>query len=410
MIALGGLGIVVLATLLIAVSAPPNNWDSMTYHMSRVVHWIQNSSVNHYPTHIDRQLWLNPWAEFAITHFQMLSGGDRFANMVQWLSMVGSLLGVSIVAKQLGANARQQVLAAVFAGTVPMGILQATGTQNDYVEAFWIICFLHFGLRLISLKSWDKALPASAQTGISLGLAVATKATAYIFALPFAFWFVFVALKAKAVKPVAVIFIVALSINLGHYARNLELFGNPLGPPTDPKLINETHGMVVGISNFVRNTALHLATPVKSINRHIEKELRRFHDLIGIDISDPRTSFSPFLVPTLAFNADKSGNPLHLLLIVGSLTAYVLSKPRDRLIGLYLTCAVGAFLLFCLLLKWQPWHSRLHLPLFLLMAPAVSDYCDENPWRKSCCCRLRLVTPLRSPLAITESKSAHIGF
>ena len=154
--------------------------------------------------------------------------------MVQWLSMVGSLLGVSIVAKQLGANARQQVLAAVFAGTVPMGILQATGTQNDYVEAFWIICFLHFGLRLISLKSWDKALPASAQTGISLGLAVATKATAYIFALPFAFWFVFVALKAKAVKPVAVIFIVALSINLGHYARNLELFGNPLGPPSDP--------------------------------------------------------------------------------------------------------------------------------------------------------------------------------
>ena len=77
MIALGGMGIVVLATLLIAVSAPPNNWDSMTYHMSRVVHWIQNSSVNHYPTHIDRQLWLNPWAEFAITHFQMLSGGDN---------------------------------------------------------------------------------------------------------------------------------------------------------------------------------------------------------------------------------------------------------------------------------------------------------------------------------------------
>ena len=129
--------------------------------------------------------------------------------------------------------------------------------------------------------------------------------------------------------------------------------------------------MGVGISNFVRNTALHLATPVKGINRHIEKELRRFHDLIGIDISDP-DFFFPFLVPALAFNEDKSGNPLHLLLIVGSLTAYVLSKPRDRLIGLYLTCAVGAFLIFCLLLKWQPWHSRLHLPLFLLMAPAVA--------------------------------------
>ena len=112
--------------------------------------------------------------------------------MVQWLSMAGSLLGVSLVAKQLGANSSQQVVVAVFAGTLPMGILQATSTQNDYVVGFWLICFVHFGLQLISLKSWDEALPDSLKTGIALGLAVATKGTAYVFALPFALWFGFV--------------------------------------------------------------------------------------------------------------------------------------------------------------------------------------------------------------------------
>ena len=35
---------------------PPNNFDSMTYHMARIVHWVQNGNVNYYPTGIIRQL------------------------------------------------------------------------------------------------------------------------------------------------------------------------------------------------------------------------------------------------------------------------------------------------------------------------------------------------------------------
>ncbi|XGB42694.1 MAG: hypothetical protein LVS60_02285 [Nodosilinea sp. LVE1205-7] len=43
-------------SLLVALVAPPNNWDSMTYHMARVMYWIQHQSVAHYPTHNLRQL------------------------------------------------------------------------------------------------------------------------------------------------------------------------------------------------------------------------------------------------------------------------------------------------------------------------------------------------------------------
>jgi hypothetical protein len=41
-----------LVTLVTALLAPPNNWDSMTYHMARVAHWKQNRSVDFYPTNI----------------------------------------------------------------------------------------------------------------------------------------------------------------------------------------------------------------------------------------------------------------------------------------------------------------------------------------------------------------------
>ena len=76
-----GICTILATTLLIALVSPPNNYDSMTYHMARVVNWIQNRSVAHYPTHITRQLYSAPWAEYAIMHLQVLSGGDRFATL-----------------------------------------------------------------------------------------------------------------------------------------------------------------------------------------------------------------------------------------------------------------------------------------------------------------------------------------
>jgi len=83
-----------------------------------------------------RQLFNPPWAEFAMLHLALLGGDERWANGVQWFSMLGSLAGVSLIAKHLGAAARGQLFSALFCATIPMGILQAAGTQNDYVTAF----------------------------------------------------------------------------------------------------------------------------------------------------------------------------------------------------------------------------------------------------------------------------------
>ena len=60
---------IVFIALVIAFTAwsfPPNTWDSMTYHLSRVAHWVQNHSLEHYPTHILRQLSYCPFAEYVI--------------------------------------------------------------------------------------------------------------------------------------------------------------------------------------------------------------------------------------------------------------------------------------------------------------------------------------------------------
>jgi hypothetical protein len=66
--------LIVLQVLILAMAVyqfTPNNWDSMTYHLARVVHWQQEQRVYHYATHIDRQIQLAPFAEFVIAHLHI---------------------------------------------------------------------------------------------------------------------------------------------------------------------------------------------------------------------------------------------------------------------------------------------------------------------------------------------------
>ncbi|MCJ7708216.1 MAG: hypothetical protein MUO38_11435, partial [Anaerolineales bacterium] len=92
------LAAIVLVLLGVAVVSPPNNTDSLLYHLSRVAHWAQNRGLGHYPTAYEHQLWMPPWAEMAILNLRVLWGSDAPANLVQWSSMVGSLIGVSGIA------------------------------------------------------------------------------------------------------------------------------------------------------------------------------------------------------------------------------------------------------------------------------------------------------------------------
>lgn len=382
-------GVAAVACLigLIAVMAPPNNYDSLTYHMARVVHWIQNRTVDHYPTHILRQLYQTPWAEFTILHLQILSGGDHFANLVQWFSMVGSILGVSLIAKHLGADQRGQIFAAVILATLPMGILQASSTQNDYVVSYWLICVIHYTLLLIfkDRPIWPHALGI----GASLGLALLTKGTAYILALPFLVWLGIAMVRRFGLRlwnRVAILVTVAVLINIGHYGRNIDLFGAPLSTGQET-YFNETLSMSAFISNVLRNTALHMGTPIGEVNRVAHRTIRAIHSRLGIDINDPRTTFGGSGLSerafTLSTHEDRAGNTIHFWLIIMAVLLTIASKNLRRLPGVldYLFVTAGTGILFCLIAKWQPWNSRLHLPIFAFFVPICAIALGNLRWR-----------------------------
>lgn len=380
--------ILLCITLTTALIAAPNTIDSLTYHMARVAHWEQNRSVAPYPTPNLRQLHLGPFAEYAILHLQVLTGTDIFANLVQWGAILGVALGVSLLARILGAGRRGQLLAAFIAVSTPMAVAQASSTQTDAVAAFWLVAFIAlaadgFGLhREDGTRRWLEW----GVLGACLGLAGLTKATTYLFGFPIVVWFVATRWKRgprTLVPALGLIFGVALVLNLPFFARNLQVEGSPLGAGKEGDLAyaNESHGPGAIASNIVRNVALQVGTPSHAVNVRIDSIITRSLRRLNIDADDPRTTWSgtKFSVGFCA-NDGCAENPVQFLLAAICFGLVLFRRRpagdlRERDLALIV---VTGFLLFCAVLKWQPWHSRLQLPLFMLAAPVVAVMLDRR--------------------------------
>ena len=391
---LSGLALLAAAVALTAGAAAPNNRDSLAYHLSRIAHWIQDGGVFHYPTHVLRQLTLGPGAEMLAAELELLTGSDRGINFVQTLAWLGVVLAASVLARDLGASRRGQAFAAVFAATLPIAILEASSTQNDLVLSLWLLVFVHFALRAFSGKA---GLAGWLLAGASLGLAVLTKPSALLIAFPFGLVLGIAAARggAGARKSLAACALLALAINAGFMTRNMALFGSPLGG--EHGAVNSVFSPGIALSNISRNLALELLTPFPSWNAGVEAAVLAFHRVLGLSASDPRSTWkgAEFHVPArlrgappsdadeavyAAFHEDEAGNPIHLFVFVAAAVVLLArrSLPGSRLVGTFFALLAAGFLLFSLVLKWQPWGTRLELPFLLLAAPLTGTLLAEG--------------------------------
>lgn len=372
--------LILAITLVTALLYPPNTWDSMSYHMARVAHWEANQSIDFYPTSITRQNIQMPLAEFAILHLQILTGSDRYANLVQWLSFL-VLVGLAIlIAAELGLDKPQQRLSAVIVATLPMAILQASSTQNDLVVASFVMAFAWLLLRLQrSFRTRVLLLAGCAQ-----GLALLTKGTAYLYCAAIGSVLAAPILwqqraDARRLLETAAslggMVVLALAMNAGHLSRNHQLDGHPLGGES-AHYRNQDVSATARLGNIVRHCAVHLATPSAAANAHLKRAAETILcGVLGADPNDPRTTWrgSRFDI-RFTRHESRAGNPLHMLVaLLGLVALPVLAQPRDRrTVACYALGTTLAAVLFCWVLKWQPWAPRLHLPLFALAAPLLA--------------------------------------
>jgi 4-amino-4-deoxy-L-arabinose transferase-like glycosyltransferase len=155
---------------------PQNNFDSMTYHLSRVGYWLQHDSLFPWITPNPRQTSFPINAELSILWMVIFWGTDQLSGFVQWVTV--PVIGLVIVgfARLLGASRKQSLFAALIWACFPEIILQSITTMNDLVVAAFYSSAVYLGFLGVRQKEHNLLLLA----GLGIGLALGTKSTAFI--------------------------------------------------------------------------------------------------------------------------------------------------------------------------------------------------------------------------------------
>ena len=342
---------------------PPNNWDSMTYHMARVAHWIQNGSVGYYETAIDRQNIMGPGAEYIIIFFQVLTHSDIFANVVQLSSFIILILSAKYLVRIIGIPERLSPYLIVISVITPMALLQATSTQNDLVAAVMTFAIIISFGRLYSGQFKRMNRNEFMIAGISVGSAFLVKPTSIIIAAPLILLGIILQ-SGKILKQPKILNKLIVDIFVF-----ILMFIIVAGPDIIRKGSEVySRGEVYLYPVFSQWTSDRLWNPIRTVGQNTPFPEKTKLILGNIGYSDDLCSNNVF-----SNHEDLVGNPIQFLVIFFTgfvsiiLFPFFVGKRKYRRLILLSLYPFAAWVLFALVVKNNAWITRLQLPIFFLL-------------------------------------------
>jgi hypothetical protein len=218
---LAGVLVLLAYELVLALTAPANNWDSLTYHLSRVVAWMQHGGLYRIPNApTPRMNEYQPLAEQQVLYLFVSFGGGALFALPQYLAQLAILVAVYGAARRLGFDARPAACSAFLLATFSLVALESTTPQNDLVAASFPAAAT---CMLLGRSRFEPVL-----AGVAVGLGIGAKLTT---ALVLPVLLAVALLRGRRVLAAAVAGAAAsfATVGVAGYALNLANTGRVLG-------------------------------------------------------------------------------------------------------------------------------------------------------------------------------------
>jgi hypothetical protein len=160
--------------------------------------------------------------------------------------------------------------------------------------------------------------------------------------------------------------------------------------------------------NAMAQIASEFMLPWPPVNLAIEKFVQEGTAALGVDAKDQNMFGQTFIktASNLVFDEDYASNPFHMILIIIVLTFLWSLKPKKE-VWLYCISLILSCFLFVFIIRWQPFITRIHLPLIILFSPLIGVALEG--WKKEATALISVLLFGIAFLTITFSETRPIS-
>ncbi len=364
--------------LFLGVATPPNNWDSLHYHLARVAAWHAQRDLGFFPTHNAIENVYPPNAELLVLWTVTFVGRDVFAALPQLFASLATAASVFTIGRRLGYERRAAAFSALLFPTLTIVALESVTTQNDLLEASFVVAAVAFAL--------GRTRAETALAGLALGLAAGTKLT-FLYAVPVLVAIGLLMLPRRRLVELCCAAAAGFAlVGMYGYVQNIVETGRPQGKAHEVSSL-PPHVTFGGTVSSVARTAYRLVDlsglhPPAALTSHVAGAAKRTFGALHIPPNPPEATtkgtFEFTYAPNTTASEDSSAlGPLGFLLLVPLSLGFLIAWVRRRTDRAHAAHAL-AFPLYVVALalgtRWNLYVDRfLDTPaaLTLPLAPAV---------------------------------------
>lgn len=382
-------------------NTPPNEWDSMTGHLNRILYFLNQGSTKHFiGSNWNIDTYPKSFCSIQVYPFLMSGFNEHFFKLPNYGSFWLICFGSYGILKQLGVSYKSRLLASLIIFLSPNILMQSMLTDTDIVLGAYLISIVYL---LLIFKNTHKLIYIYF-LGMTFGLALSHKIT-FVFSLfPLCLIYVYCYSLIDRKRIISVIkhsfysHLLGLVLIVGPsgYLANYIYYNHPIGPEAAIKhqsierASNFNNLIVQGSRNFVRYSfdilnfdGLRNWEIIENKQISLNSKFKKIDSYLNLGLE----STSDFTIIPFSFNRRfefYNGSPIYgsifILLIIPSIFIFI--KKPNRLGSIFL---FAFFLHLCALsysAPYDPWKGRYMISSLIFLIPLIIyyfDFCFNKP-------------------------------